>query len=73
VPADSTLPTYEELSSLVVELSGRLARALDELAGVRAELTEAKARIADLEARLGQNSTNSSKPVCHERKGGARM
>jgi transposase len=62
MPVDSMLPTYEELSSLVVELSGRLARALDELAGVRAELVEAKARIADLEARLGQNSANSSRP-----------
>jgi transposase len=62
MPADSLVPTYEELSSLVVELSGRLARALDELAGVQAELVEAKARIADLEARLGQNSTNSSRP-----------
>ncbi|MET9603357.1 DUF6444 domain-containing protein [Streptomyces sp. NPDC006459] len=60
--ADPTLPTYEELSSLVVELSGRLARALDELAGVCSELVEAKARIMDLEARLGQNSRNSSKP-----------
>lgn len=42
------LPSYEELAALVVEL--------------RSELAEAKARIADLEARLGQNSTNSSKP-----------
>ncbi|WP_051942335.1 IS66 family transposase [Streptacidiphilus rugosus] len=62
MPAESTLPTYEEMSSLVVELSGRLERALDELAGVRTELVEAKARILDLEVRLGQNSTNSSKP-----------
>ncbi|MGW3656050.1 DUF6444 domain-containing protein [Streptomyces sp. NPDC005151] len=41
-------PSYEELAVLVVEL--------------RSELAQARARIADLEARLGQNSTNSSKP-----------
>lgn len=40
--------TYEELTSLVAEL--------------RSELVAARARIADLEARLGQNSANSSKP-----------
>ncbi|MEU1449185.1 IS66 family transposase [Streptomyces mirabilis] len=41
-------PSYEELAALVVEL--------------RSELAQARFRIADLEARLGQNSTNSSKP-----------
>jgi transposase len=48
VSAVDPLPTYEELASLVVVLQG--------------ELAAARARIADLEARLGQNSVNSSKP-----------
>jgi transposase len=48
VSAAGPPPTYEELASLVV--------------GLRAELAAARARIADLEARLGQNSRNSSKP-----------
>jgi transposase len=48
VSAAGLPPTYEELASLVV--------------GLRAELAAARARIADLEARLGQNSRNSSKP-----------
>ncbi|MFJ8313315.1 MULTISPECIES: DUF6444 domain-containing protein [unclassified Streptomyces] len=47
VSADRS-PSYEELAALVVELRG--------------ELAAARARITDLEARLGQNSKNSSKP-----------
>ncbi|MFJ2581762.1 DUF6444 domain-containing protein [Kitasatospora aureofaciens] len=42
------LPSYEELAALVVEL--------------RSEPAQARARIANLEARLAQNSTNSSRP-----------
>ena len=55
VSAVNPLPTYEELASLVVALRS-------ELSATRVELTEARVRIADLEARLGQNSKNSSKP-----------
>jgi Family of unknown function (DUF6444) len=36
-------------------------------------LEQAMGRITDLEARLKQSSSNSSKPVCHEREGGVRM
>ncbi|MFF3160031.1 DUF6444 domain-containing protein, partial [Streptomyces sp. NPDC057910] len=49
------LPSAEELAVLVAELRS-------EPAVVRTELAEAKVRIVDLEARLGQNSTNSSRP-----------
>jgi transposase len=48
VSSSVPVPSYEELALLVMELRG--------------ELSVARARIADLEARLGQNSSNSSKP-----------
>jgi transposase len=44
----AALPTYEELAALVVAL--------------QKELAAARARIVELEARLNQNSQNSSKP-----------
>ncbi|WP_423218766.1 DUF6444 domain-containing protein [Streptomyces kasugaensis] len=47
-PVDDRSPSYEELAALVVEL--------------RAELAAAWTRITDLDARLGQNSRNSSRP-----------
>ncbi|MBS2967200.1 hypothetical protein KGA66_29510, partial [Actinocrinis puniceicyclus] len=52
-------PSYEELAALVV--------------AQQEQITLLTARIAELEAALKQNSKNSSKPVCHEREGGARM
>ncbi|TDT97850.1 transposase [Streptomyces sp. 846.5] len=55
MPPVAPLPSYEELAVLVVELRS-------ELTAARTELAPARVRIADLEARLGQNSTNSSKP-----------
>ncbi|MGA6160672.1 DUF6444 domain-containing protein [Stenotrophomonas sp. NPDC087984] len=55
MPPAAPLPSYEELAVLVVELRS-------ELTAARTELAQARVRIADLEARLGQNSTNSSKP-----------
>lgn len=48
MPADQELPSYEVLAALVVSLRGELAAALE--------------RVSDLEARLAQNSRNSSKP-----------
>jgi transposase len=47
------------LAALVVSLRGELAQG-------RAELERAKERIAELEARLKQNSRNSSKPPSSE-------
>ena len=48
MPADSPLPSYEELLARNADLAVRLEQAL--------------ARIAELEARLKQSSTNSSRP-----------
>ena len=42
-------------------------------AGLRQENAVLRAENADLRARLGQDSSNSSKPVCHEREGGVRV
>jgi transposase len=47
-PLEQHLPSYEELTALVVDLTSQLERA--------------HARIAELEARLGRDSTNSSQP-----------
>ncbi len=52
---DVVRPSYEVLAALVVSLR-------EELLEARAALAEALTRVADLEARLGQNSRNSSKP-----------
>jgi hypothetical protein len=60
------LPSYAELVVLVGEFRS-------ELAAARAEVAELRAENAELKRRLGMNSKNSSTPVCHERKGGARM
>lgn len=51
----AVLPSYEELAVLVVELRSELAAARERIAVLEAQVT-------DLEARLGQNSANSSKP-----------
>ena len=53
--AAAPLPTYEELASLVVELRSELAAAGERIAALEAQVT-------DLQARLGQNSANSSRP-----------
>ncbi|WP_394816030.1 hypothetical protein [Streptomyces gibsoniae] len=60
------LPSYKELLAFVGELRA-------ELTAARAEIAELRAENAELKRRLGMNSKNSSKPVCHEREGGARM
>ena len=48
MPAEPSLPSYEDLAARNAELTVRLEQALG--------------RIADLEARLKQSSSNSSKP-----------
>jgi transposase len=59
VPADQGPPSYEVLAALVASLRR-------ELVETRAELERARERIAELEARLKQNSRNSSKPPSSE-------
>ncbi|HEV8275577.1 MAG TPA: IS66 family transposase [Streptosporangiaceae bacterium] len=59
MPANQGLPPSEVLAALVVSLR-------HELAETRAELERAWERIAELEARLKQNSRNSSKPPSSE-------
>lgn len=65
VPVDRRL-CYEELAAENVALRGMVSELRDVVEALRAE-------VADLKRRLGQNSRNSSRPVCHEREGGARM
>jgi len=57
--SSGSVPSYEQLAGLV--------------AAQAAEIERLTARVAELERRLGLNSKNSSKPVCHEREGGVRM
>ena len=64
VPDDA--PSYEQLAAENAELRVRNA----ELRRMVVVLTE---RVAELERRLGADSSNSSRPVCHEREGGERM
>jgi uncharacterized coiled-coil protein SlyX len=66
VPADQGPPPYDVLAALVVSLRQELSDALAALAETRAELERARERIAELEARLAQNSQNSSKPPSSE-------
>jgi transposase len=54
------------LAALVASLRRELAGALGALEETRAELRRARERIAELEARLKQNSRNSSKPPSSE-------
>ena len=54
------------LAALVASLRGELAEALGALEETRAELGRARERIAELEARLKQNSRNSSRPPSSE-------
>jgi transposase len=54
------------LAALVVSLRRELADALGALEETRAELARARERIGELEARLKQNSRNSSKPPSSE-------
>jgi transposase len=54
------------LAALVASLRGELTGALGALEETRAELGRARERIAELEARLKQNSRNSSKPPSSE-------
>ena len=51
-------PSYDELAVLVVAQSEEIAR----LVALAEENAQLKARVAELEARLNQNSRNSSKP-----------
>jgi transposase len=73
VPATPSLPSYEELAALVIELRSELAAARAEIAELRAQNAQLRAENVELKRRVGMNSKNSSKPVCHEREGGARM
>jgi hypothetical protein len=59
-------PTREELLLLLWAKDATIKS----LTGLVEQLA---ARVAELERRLGKDSSNSSKPVCHEREGGARM
>ena len=54
------------LAALVASLRQELADALAALEETRAELGRERERIAELEARLAQNSRNSSKPPSSE-------
>jgi transposase len=54
------------LAAFVASLRWELAGALGALEETRAELRRARERIAELEARLKQNSRNSSKPPSSE-------
>jgi transposase len=53
--SDQPAPSYEELAALVVEQAATITQ-------LRADLDRANERIAELEARLAQNSRNSSQP-----------
>jgi regulator of replication initiation timing len=80
-------PSYDELAVVVVGLTARLdelavrvsdleadnGRLVAENTVLRQENAVLRAENTDLRRRLGLNSTNSSKPVCHEREGGVRM
>jgi transposase len=66
VPVDQGPPSYAVLAALVASLRQELADALGALAETRAELGRARERIAELEARLKQNSRNSSQPPSSE-------
>jgi transposase len=66
VPGDDGPPPSEVLAGLVASLRGELADALTALEQARAELAQARERIAELEARLRQNSRNSSRPPSSE-------
>jgi transposase len=66
VPVDQGPPPYAVLATLVASLRQELADALGALAETRAELGRARERIAELEARLKQNSRNSSQPPSSE-------
>ena len=52
-------PSYEDLAAENAEL--------------RAMVETLRVQVAELTVRLGQDSQNSSRPVCHEREGGGRM
>jgi transposase len=66
VPVDQGPPSYAVLAALVASLRQELADALGALAETSAELGRARERIAGLEARLKQNSRNSSQPPASE-------
>jgi transposase len=55
MPASAQPPSYEELTVLVVELRA-------ELDAARTRIATLEAQVADLQAKLGQNSKNSSRP-----------
>jgi len=84
---DGERPSYDELAAVVVGLTARLdelavrvsgleadnARLIAENTALRRENAVLRAENTELRRRLGSNSKNSSKPVCHEREGGVRM
>jgi hypothetical protein len=55
-------PSYEELASLVVELTARLEQVSTGLEQAQGRVAELETEVAALRARLGRDSTNSSAP-----------
>jgi predicted nucleotidyltransferase len=66
-------PSYEELAALVVELKLLVSTQAATIAEQAATIAEQAEQIAELERQVAADSHNSSRPVCHEREGGARM
>lgn len=58
-------PSYEELLALVAQQAARIAEQETVIARLSAENAELRLRMTDLEARLAQNSSNSS--LCRRR------
>ena len=76
----SGTPSIVELLERLARLEARVDGPERENAGLRAENVELRrenvvlrAENADLRSRLGQDPSNSSMPVCHEREGGVRV
>ncbi|WP_432838455.1 hypothetical protein [Dactylosporangium sp. CA-092794] len=61
-----------ELLERFARLETRVGKLERDNVALRRQNSVLRAENADLKARLGQDSSNSSKPVCHEREGGVR-
>ena len=62
MPADSSLPSYEQLLALNADLCVRLEQALGRIVDLEARLEQSTSRVTDLEAQLKRSSKNSSQP-----------